>query len=384
MKNYDVVIIGAGAAGLTAAAKATARGRRVAVLDMGDAPARKVQASGGGRCNFTNMAATRDRYFGANPDFVRGALARVTPADILQWAQGHGLEWQEKAAGQFFCKSGASPVVGALLQDAAGARIITGCTVTGATYQSNRFIIKSNIGDFSADSLVIATGGMSFATLGASDIGYKIAKSFGHKIIPIRPALCAIDTPTFPREWAGISVGAQITVKERKITGDMLFTHFGIGGPAVYSASIAPSDCDIKINLMPGIDVNDWLRQAKRSAGRKALSTVLGERLPNQIAKYFGGPARNIADFRDSELSDVAARITDITLHAGTWHHHGMAAAEVTFGGVDTADISSKTMESKIQPGLFFAGEVMDITGDLGGFNLHWAWASGHVAGDNA
>ena len=330
------------------------------------------------------MAATRDRYFGANPDFVRGALARVTPADILQWAQGHGLEWQEKAAGQFFCKSGAGPVVGALLQDAAGARIITGCTVTGATYQSNRFIIKSNIGDFSTDSLVIATGGMSFATLGVSDIGYKIAKSFGHKIIPIRPALCAIDTPTFPREWAGISVGAQITVKERKITGDMLFTHFGIGGPAVYSASIAPSDCDIKINLMPGIDVNDWLRQAKRSAGRKALSTVLGERLPNQIAKYFGGPARNIADFRDSELADIAARIMDITLHAGTWRHHGMAAAEVTFGGVDTADISSKTMESKIQPGLFFAGEVMDVTGDLGGFNLHWAWASGHVAGDNA
>lgn len=384
MKHYDIVIIGGGAAGLSAAGAAVARGRRVAVLDMGVSPARKVMAAGGGRCNFTNTAAGCDRYFGNNPDFVRGALSRVSPSDILDWAREHGLGYEEKAAGQYFCATGAGDVVRALLRDANAADIFLNTTVKSAQHNKDRFLIQCNNGDFSSDSLIIATGGISFATLGVSDIGYKIAKDFGHKAIPPRPALCAIDTGVFPHEWAGVAMPVEITVGRRKISGDMLFTHFGIGGPAVYSASVAPSEYDIHLNLMPGVDVFEWLRREKQTAGRKSLHTVLGSRMPTQVARYFAGAPRNIADFRDTELSDIASGINNIIIPAGTWRHHGMRAAEVTYGGVDTSQISSKTMESKIVSGLFFAGEVMDITGDLGGFNLQWAWASGRVAGENA
>jgi len=384
MKHYDVVIIGAGAAGLSAAATAIARGRHVAVLDMGTVAARKVAASGGGRCNFTNAAAGRDRYFGANPDFVRGALARVSPADILNWAATHGIKWTEKAPGQFFCATSAADIVRAIRSDARDADIFLNTAVISAEHATGRFHIKCENGAYTSDALIIASGGISFPTLGVSDIGYKIAKSFGHKIMPPRPALCAIDTDAFPREWAGVSIPVEISVGARRIRGDMLFTHFGIGGPAVYSASVARTDCGIHINLMPGLDVAQWLRDAKRQNGRKSLHTVLGTRMPAQIARYFAGAPRNIADFRDTELTDMAKRITDILIPGGTWRHHGMTAAEVTFGGVDTSQISSKTMESKIVPRLYFAGEVMDITGDLGGFNLHWAWASGRVAGENA
>ena len=384
MKHYDVVIIGGGAAGLSAAAMAISRGRHVAVLDMGDTPARKVMAAGGGRCNFTNMAAAHDRYFGKNPNFVRGALSRVSPSDILDWVTGHGLQYTEKAPGQYFCASGAADIVRALNHDAKGADILLNTNVISAQHTDNKFIIKCDSGAFSSDSLIIATGGISFATLGVSDIGYKIAKEFGHKIIPPRPALCAIDTDAFPHDWAGISMRVQINVGGRQIMGDMLFTHFGIGGPAIYSASILSNDCDIHINMIPGIDALEWLRDEKRKNGKKSLHTILATRIPAQIARHFGDMQCNIADIRDSDLANVAKQITDFVIAGRTWRHHGMAAAEVTFGGVDTSDISSKTMESKIIPGLFFAGEVMDITGDLGGFNLQWAWASGRVAGTNA
>ncbi len=384
MKHYDTVIIGAGAAGLTAAATATARGRRVAVLDMGDAAARKVAVSGGGRCNFTNAAAGRDRYFGSNPDFVRGALARTSPNDILDWAAAHGIKWIEKAPGQFFCATSAADIVKALISDAHQADIFLNTTVISAGHDNGRFHIKCANCEYTSDALIIASGGISFPTLGVSDIGYKIAKNFGHKIVPPRPALCAIDTTAFPHEWAGIAMPAEIRIGARHVHGDMLFTHFGIGGPVIYSASVAPTDCDIHINLIPGHDAAQWLHTEKRANGRKSLHTVLATRMPTQIARYFAGATRNIADIRDTELADIAKRITDIIIPSGKWRHHGMAAAEVTFGGVDTSQISSKTMESKIVSGLYFAGEVMDITGDLGGFNLQWAWASGHVAGENA
>ncbi|MDE5615928.1 MAG: NAD(P)/FAD-dependent oxidoreductase [Alphaproteobacteria bacterium] len=384
MKHYDVIIIGAGAAGLAAAAQATARDRYVCVLDMGGAPARKVLASGGGRCNFTNAAAASDRYFGRNPNFVRGALARVKPADILEWAAGHGIKWTEKTPGQFFCTTGATDIVNALITDAKGADIILGQTVENVTHSGGRFHISCPGHEYSSDSLIVATGGISFATYGVSDAGYKIAKGFGHSIIPPRPALCAIDANKFPREWAGISIFAQIKIGKRQVCGDMLFTHFGIGGPVVYSASVAGPECDININLMPNMDLAEWLRSVKKSDGRKSLHTILAMRMPMQMARYFSNDTRNIADIRDSELADIARQITDIIIPADQWRHHGMAAAEVTYGGVDTSQISSKTMESKIIPGLYFAGEVMDVTGDLGGFNLQWAWASGRVAGQNA
>ncbi|MBD5400959.1 aminoacetone oxidase family FAD-binding enzyme [bacterium] len=384
MKHYDIAIIGGGAAGLAAAMTGTARGRQVIVLDMGPTPARKVMASGGGRCNFTNMAAGPDKYFGKNPNFVRGALARVSVTDILSWVTHHGLHYVEKTPGQYFCTTGAADIVRALCNDAANAKIMTNTNVTDVQKNGDTFRITSDNGEIYANSIIIATGGISFATHGVSDIGYKIAKKFGHKIIPPRPALCSVDTNVFPTNWAGISIPVEINVGNRNIVGDMLFTHFGIGGPAVYSASVAGNNNDITINILPGADVYNWLREMKHEHGRKNLATILGMRLPAQIARHFANDTKNIADIRDTDLKNIAQNLSHICIPAGTWHHHGMAAAEVTFGGIDTADISSKTMESKLCPGMFFAGEVIDITGDLGGYNLQWAWASGRVAGTNA
>jgi len=384
MKKYDVIIIGGGAAGLSAAATATARGRSVAVLDMGANPGRRVAASGGGRCNFTNADVGPARYFGNNPDFVRGAIARVTPNDMLDWMAAHGLGVVEKSPGQYFCADGADAVVSALRDDARAADIFTECMVHDVIRNDTGFNVICDGARFAATHIIVATGGMSFATLGVSDVGYRIARSFGHKIVPVRPALCAIVTSVLPNTWAGISMPAEIAGGARRVCGDILFTHFGIGGPVVYSASVASSDCDLRVNLMPGIDLLAILRNAKRTNGRKSVSTILAAYMPAQIARYFAPMPGNIADVRDAELAKIVNNIIDISIPAGKWRHYGMSTAEVTYGGIATDQISSKTMESKLCPGLFFAGEVMDITGDLGGFNLHWAWASGRVAGTNA
>lgn len=385
MKKYDVIIIGAGAAGLMAAHAAIARGRRAAVFDMGASAARKVMASGGGRCNFTNLAAGRDRYFGENPDFVRGAISRVTPGDILEWMRVHNLTWVEKAAGQYFCASGAADIVSALMHDAAGAEIMLNTPVCDVSRTDDQFIVKTATGDHAADAVIIATGGESFPSLGVSDIGYRIAKKFGHKIVPVRPALCAIATNAFNGAPAGASLQVEITIGREVIYDSMLFTHFGIGGPAIYRATARNMDTGIKINLMPGADAYEILRAARISSGRKSMHTVLSAYMPARIARWITNDSdKNIADYNDASLKQIATRIQNIDIPASDIKLHGMQSAEVVRGGVDTRQVSSKTMESKLCPGLFFAGEVLDIAGDLGGFNLHWAWASGRVAGENA
>ncbi len=383
MKKYDVIVIGAGAAGLTAARAALARGRNVAIFDMGTTPARKVMASGGGRCNITNAAATYDRYFGKNPDFVRSALARVRPGDILDWATQNNIGITEKAAGQYFCTNGAGAVVDALIRDVRGADIYTDTPVTAVTKPADTFVINTKRGDFGAPSLVIATGGVSFPTLGVSDFGFRVAKQFGHRIVPPRPALCAIVTGAVPSEMAGIALPVEIDVDGEKIVDSMLVTHHGLGGPAIYRATVRNAN-EFHINMLPGVDVAQWLREQKRTSGRRSLGNVLGAKLPTRIATWIAGDLRdkNIADIRDVDIVQMGRRISDF--HITEFKYHGMAAAEITRGGVDTHDVSSKTMESKIVTGLFFAGEVLDIAGDLGGFNLHWAWASGRIAGENA
>ena len=383
MKQYDVVIIGAGAAGLAAAAVAVERGRRVAMFEMGNVPARKVMASGGGRCNITNSAVAYNRYFGENPNFVRGAIARVKPDDILNWARAHKIKLVEKDAGRYFCANGAQDVVNALLRDAHGTDIFVKTTVTDINPHSGNFTVSTAHGDYLAQSVIIATGGVSFATLGVSDFGHKIAKKFGHKIIPVRPALCAIATNTFSPELAGISVNAQITVGKAKIKDSMLFTYFGIGGPAIYRATVRDQD-NLIINIAPDVDVFECLRNAKTSDGRKTVAGILSGILPVRVAKWICPDTRHIADFRNDELSQIARRINNIFISRKDIKLHNLASAEVVRGGVDTSQISSKTMESKLCPGLFFVGEVLDVAGDLGGFNLHWAWASGRVAGQNA
>ena len=380
MKKYDVIILGAGAAGLSAAAQATQRGLRVAVLDMGHTPARKVLASGGGKCNITNTAATRDKYFGQNPDFVRGALSRVSPTDILNWAHGHNIKLYEKSQGRFFCVDGAEAVVRALMHDAAGADIFCETQVTGISKSGDMFYVN----DMCAKSVIVATGGISFGVYGVSDVGYKIAKKFGHRIISPRPALCALAIKNWPGDLAGISIPVEIMVGGLKIKDSMLFTHFGIGGPATYRASLGDTAQGMQINLMPECDVWQILRDVKRTNGRRTVVGILSEYLPARIAKWIvGDDTRRIADIKDTELKTFAECTNAVNIPGADIKYHNMASAEITFGGVDTRDISSKTMESKLCPGLFFAGEVIDVAGDLGGFNLQWAWASGRVAGQN-
>lgn len=383
--TFDVVIIGCGAAGLTAARTALARGRRVCIIDMAPTPARKVAASGGGRCNFTNTDANRNRYFGENPDFVRGALARFSPADVLNWARDRGIKWVEKAPGQYFCADGAGAILDALLRDARGANMVMNTTVTRVSHTDGAFTIKTNSGEYFAKSVIVASGGISFPDLIVSDIGYKIARTFGHKIIPPRPGLCAIATDAFSPEMAGISIPVQIRVGKSLIDDSMLFTHFGIGGPAVYRATVRDAAGDIFIDMAPGIDILSVLQAAKKSDGRKTMASVLTAYLPARVARWIAGDdTRRIADVRDADLRDIDGRIKRTIIPHNGYKYHGLRSAEVTRGGVSTDEISSKTMESKLQPGLFFAGEVLDIAGDLGGFNLQWAWASGAVAGDAA
>lgn len=383
MTKYDVIIIGAGAAGLSAAASALSRGRRVAILDMGNVPARKISVSGGGRCNFTNNAVAADRYFGNNPDFVRSAIARVKPNDILNWARQNNIKWTEKSPGQYFCVDGANVIVDALMHNARGANIWTSTVVTGVSRNLTGFLIQSDQGDFAAQSVIVATGGISFSALGVSDVGYKIAKQFGHKIIPVRPALCAIATHVFASDLSEISVDTEICIGREKIRDYMLFTHFGVGGPAIYRATVRDFN-DIIINMAPDTNIFDILRRAKTSNGRKSVAGILSETLPNKLAKWICSDTGHIAGYKDSELQKIAEKVNHVVIPRNDITLHGMPSAEVVRGGVDTSQISSKTMESMICPGLFFAGEVMDIAGDLGGFNLHWAWASGRVAGENA
>ncbi len=385
MKQYDVIIIGAGAAGLSVAGELVARGKSVLALDMGNTPARKVAVSGGGKCNITNMAAGVTRYFGENPNFVRGALSRVGPTDILQWCDRHKIKLYEKEPGRYFCADGAGVVVNALIHDAMGADIKYNHAVESVVRRDDQFIVVANDTTFCANSLIVATGGTSFGTLGVSDVGYKIAKSFGHKIVPVRPALCAMATSMFGPDFAGISIPVEITVARAKIQDNMLFTHFGIGGPAVYRASVRDISDGITINLCPGVDMFATLKNAKQKNGKRNISSILSEYLPVRIAKYFSNnDVRNIADWRDIEIRTIADRVNKTQIQSSDIKLYNMQSAEIVRGGVSTDDISSKTMESKLCPGLFFAGEVLDISGDLGGFNLHWAWASGRIAGRNA
>ena len=382
MNKYDVIIIGAGAAGLSAAATATNHGRRVLVLDMGGHPARKVAVSGGGRCNITNMAADASRYFGKNPNFVRGAIARVSPRDILNWMESHNLRYTEKAPGQYFCASSAMDVVKALIKDASNADIKYNHVVKSVEKQNNEFIVGASDTTYISKSLIVASGGTSFGVHGVSDVGYKIAKHFDHKIIPIRPALCAMAIDNLGSELMGISIDCEITVGREKICDALLFTHFGIGGPAVYRASVRDISDGLVINMCPGVNVYELLRAAKHTNGRRNITTILSEHIPMRLARYFAADdTRNVADVRDVEIKNIADALHKFKIAGNDIRLHNLASAEIVRGGVSTDFISSKTMESKICSGLFFAGEVMDISGDLGGFNLHWAWASGRIAG---
>lgn len=381
MKIFDTIIIGAGAAGLMAAIQLTQRKKSILILDMGDNPARKVAISGGGNCNFTNMRADHAHYFGKNPRFVMSALSQFSPRDTLNWVKSHDIEYVEKEPGRYFCKNGANEIVNGLLCDIGNTPIKYNTNVIDLEKTGDIFVMKTDHGVFNALSVIVATGGVSYPHLGVSDIGQKIAKKFGHKIEPVRPALCAIKTKSFGTDLAGISLPVEITVGKQKIADNLLFTHFGIGGPAVYRATLINSK-EMVINFAPEIDAFETLKNAKQKNGKKSVSNIIATILPNKLAHFLCDDTRNIADIRDSELKQIANTINHFEINDGT--AIGFQSAEVMIGGISTDKISSKTMESVLCAKLYFVGEVLDVAGDLGGFNLQWAFASGFVAGNNA
>lgn len=384
MQVYDVIIIGAGAAGLMAANVLYQRKKSFLILDLGDKPARKIAVSGGGKCNFTNSAANYTRYFGTNSNFTRSALSQFSPLNTLEFIQHHHIQYTEPEPGRFFCKNSAIEVIDALLKDIHYKTIKTSVKVTNVVKQHDIFVIETESDvRFEAKSVIVATGGLSYANLGVSNVGQTIAKQFGHKIIPIRPALCALKTSCFSASLSGISIPVEINIEKTTIKDNLLFTHFGIGGPATYKASLFDISKPFYINFLPNIDILQILKQTKQTNGKKTCAGILSEYLPNNFVKWFiGSDTKHIADYKDADLQQIVNKLTHFQVADAKTT--GLNSAEVTFGGIDTSKISSKTMESQLCSGLFFAGEVLDITGDLGGFNLQWAFSSGFVAGSNA
>ena len=382
MKTYDAIIIGAGAGGLMAAIQLYKRKKSVLIIDMGDAPARKIAVSGGGNCNFTNFKADYTHYFGKNPRFVYSALAQFSPKDVLDWVKSHNIEYIEKEPGRFFCKNGSQDIINALVHDIGNTEIKYNTDLLDVEKINDVFTVKTTNGNFYTTSVIIATGGVSYPNLCVSNIGHIIAKKFSHKIEPIRPGLCAIKTNAFSADLAGISLPVEIKINRNIIKDDLLFTHFGIGGPAVYRASLFNSK-EMTINFVPNTDVFEILKSAKQTNGKKSITNIIAGILPNKLAHFLShNDVRNIADCKDSELLKITNNIKQFTVSDAV--AIGMQSAEVTVGGISTEKISSKTMESQNCDGLYFVGEVIDIAGDLGGYNLQWAFASGYVAGLNA
>ncbi|NJD55459.1 MAG: NAD(P)/FAD-dependent oxidoreductase [Nitrospirae bacterium] len=384
----DAIIIGAGASGLICAIEAGKRRRSVLVIDHAPKTAGKIRVSGGGACNFTNRRVSADDYISMNPHFCKSALSRYTPNDIMTFMRRSGISFHEKESGRLFCDTPASAVVQALETECrnAGVDIRVNCPVTHIA-KNGDFIITTRQGMHSARSLVVATGGLSWPKIGASDMGMKIAAQFGIRVVPPKPGLVPLIVSrkerSFFRDLSGISFSATVSCGPASFRGSVLFTHRGLSGPAILQASSywSPGDA-LSLDLLPDIDAHELLLQNRQT--RKELQNFLSQYLPSRFIrawceKYL--TSRPLCRFTEKELEETARRLCSWqVLPAGT---EGYDVAEVTVGGIDTNEVSSKTMESKKIPGLYFTGEVLDVTGHLGGYNLHWAWASGHAAGQH-
>ena len=391
MTDADVLILGGGAAGLMCAITAAARGRNVIVLEKSNRVGKKILMSGGGRCNFTNLWCEPANFISHNPHFCKSALARYTQQDFIALVDRHGIPWHEKKAGQLFCDRSSKDIVAMLLQecDDTGVRIVTDCGVETAV-RDGRYFLTSDKGRFSAEHLVVATGGLSIPKMGASGFGYELARQFGLNVYETRAALVPLTfTGALHRmteRLSGVSAAATVAVGDAAFTEDILFTHRGLSGPAILQASSYwhPGG-DISINLLPGTDAAQLLVDAKRKQPTGLPRTVLAEYLPRKLVIELQGlfwPDRAdtpLAEWSDERLQSVGRQINGWHLRPAATE--GYRTAEVTLGGVDTAELSSKTMEALKVPGLYFIGEVVDVTGHLGGFNFQWAWSSGHAAG---
>ena len=392
MERVDVVILGAGAAGLMAAIEAARRGRRVLVIDHAKAAGEKIRISGGGRCNFTNTGIAPERFLSQNPRFALSALKRFTQWDFIARMDAAGIAWHEKTLGQLFCDGPATQVVAMLLEDLAraGGQLWLGCALGAVRQVPGGFTVETVRGVVQAASVVVATGGKSIPKMGATGYGYKLAESFGLPLIETRPALVPL---TFAEQdlarlapLAGVAVPGRVSCGRIGFDEAVLFTHRGLSGPAVLQiSSYWREGQGIEVNLCPGRDVAGELAAAKKTSGKAALRTVLTRMLPERLARQIEeemGLTAPLAELSAAALEKVAARVARWQITpVGS---EGYRTAEVTLGGVDTAALDSRTMQARDVPGLYFVGEVVDVTGWLGGYNFQWAWSSGWAAGQVA
>jgi predicted Rossmann fold flavoprotein len=386
----DVLIIGGGAAGLMCAITAGQLGKRVVVIEHANRVGKKILMSGGGRCNFTNTGASPANYLSANPHYCKSALARYTPAYFIEMVERHGIAYHEKELGQLFCDESSKLIVKMLLDEcaAAGVRVETSCSIERVVHgDSGQFHLHTARGVFTGSALVVASGGLSIPSMGATGFGYELARQFGHDVLPTRAGLVPLTVTGKHQErlqdLSGVAFPVEAHCNRTSFTNYMLITHRGVSGPAILQISSfwQPSD-DLRLDLLPGTDAFETLQRLRHERPAAELKTVLGDLLPKRFAQRLCEhwlPNRPMKQFNEPQLREMAALLGSFPLVAnGT---EGYRTAEVTLGGVDTDGVSSSTMQSKKVPGLYFIGEVIDVTGWLGGYNFQWAWASGHAAG---
>lgn len=392
-ETCDVLVIGAGAAGMMCAIEAARRGRHTLIIDHADAPGEKIRISGGGRCNFTNLHTRPENFLSENPHFCKSALKRFTQHDFIKRVEDHGIAWHEKTLGQLFCDNSAKDIINMLLDDmeAAGARLFLETTVQQIEKRGDIFHVQTDRGDVACASLVIATGGLSIPKMGATGFGYDIARQFEHNIIPTRaalvPLLFAPEILAQTKELSGLSVDpATVSHGKTSFREGMLFTHKGISGPSILQiSSYWQEGEEIVLDLLPDTNIFEELRSRRTTQAKQHLHNVLAAFLPKRLCEQIVsalGIDAPMADLSDKKLQALADRLQN--WHIAPTGSEGYRTAEVTRGGVDTRSLSSKTMESLKTPGLYFIGEVVDVTGWLGGYNFQWAWSSGWVAGQYA
>ena len=390
VEQSDVIILGAGAAGLFAAGQAGQRGLRVALLEKADAPGKKILISGGGRCNFTNLGAGPGNYLSANPHFAKSALARYTPADFIALVERYGIAWHEKTLGQLFCDGSAKQIVAMLLDECPPDLVTLTCGVDVAKVargEDGRFTVTAADGlSWQAPALVIATGGPSIPKMGASDFAYRLARQFGLKVVEPRPALVPLTLggeDALFRELSGVAAPVRARAGKAEFAEAALFTHKGLSGPAILQVSSYWRHGEpVGITFLPEA-ATDWLIEAKRDRPRAHLRTLLRERLPARLADALADRLaleRELGNLGDKDLRAAQTKLADWRFAPnGT---EGYAKAEVTAGGIATAELSSRTMEAVKVPGLYAIGEAVDVTGWLGGYNFQWAWASAHACAE--
>lgn len=383
--TFDVVIIGGGAAGLFCAAEAGKRGRKVLVIEQGPQVGKKILISGGGRCNFTNLGTTHENFISENPHFCKSALARYTPEDFVRKVRKYRIDYYEKKLGQLFCRESARLIVEMLLAECsrAGVEIRTACSVKSVRRADTGFEIDTTFGAVKTNAVVIATGGLSYPKIGATDFGYGIAKQFGIEITPTRPSLVALvmENGRGSSKLAGVSMDAEVAVGGKSFRENILFTHRGLSGPAILQISNYWERSEpVSIDLMPERDIDAVLHENRHRA-QKAVN-FLSDFLPQRFVEQFVPEAagnKPLNKMADREIENLACDLHSWKVKFAETEGYGRA--EVTLGGVSTRELSSQTMESKKVPGLYFIGEVVDVTGWLGGYNFQWAWASGYAAG---